>query len=326
MSKQIWSAKLLKRTGNLYSSEFGPIRKPPALYFCGMQRIAYVFLRLVIVLFRWLPFRLLYLLSDGLAFLLQHVVRYRKKVIADNLYRAFPEKTKAEIREITRKSYQNLTDVLLETLKSFTLPIEEITRRCRPVNPELLNRYLDVNQPLILTGTHLGNWEYSGLSMPTTFHGSTITAYKPLSNKAMENFLNRSRARTGMELVQMDDVYRVMRKRSAEAVVFLLLSDQSPSSRKSAHWVSFFGRQTASLPGVDVLSRKFVYPVLYYRTERLRRGFYEIVFEEICSDPGIMPEESITQCYTKLLERDIRKQPGQWLWSHRRWKMAPQQG
>ena len=286
-----------------------------------MQSIAYFFLRVIVILFRWLPFRLLYLLSDGLALLLQHLFRYRKTVIADNLRRAFPEKTEHEIRDITRKSYRNLTDVLLETLKSFSLSVEEITRRCRPVNPELLNRYLDQNQPLILAGTHLGNWEYSGVSLPTAVHGPTITAFKSVKNKDMEGFLNRARGRSGMKLVQMEEFYRVMRKHSGGAAVFLLLTDQSPSSRKSAHWVPFLGQSTAHLPGVDVLSRKFGCPVLYYRTERLRRGFYEIVFEEICSDPSIMPEEGITKAYAQILERDIRKQPEQWLWSHRRWKM-----
>lgn len=286
-----------------------------------MQRIAYFFLQVIIGLFRWLPFRFLYLLSDGLAFLLYYVIRYRKKVIADNLRRAFPEKTDKEIRDITRKSYLNLTDVLLETLKSFTLPVEEVTRRCRPVNPELLNRYLDQSKPLILVGTHLGNWEYSGLSMPPAFHGATITAFKPVKNKAMEDFLNRARGRAGMEMVHMEEFYRVMRKRSGEAAVFILLADQSPSSRKSAHWVPFFGGSTAHLPGTDVLSRKFGCPVLYYRVERLRRGFYEIVYEEICSDPSVMPEKGITLAYAQLLERDIRKQPEQWLWSHKRWKM-----
>ena len=291
------------------------------MYFCAMQRIAYFSLRIVIVLFRWLPFRALYILSDGIAFLLCHVIRYRKNVIADNLQRAFPEKTKSEIRDITRESYRSLSDVLVETLKSFSMSVGALTHRCRPVNPELLNRYLDRNQPVILAGTHLGNWEYSGLTMPPAFHGITIGAFKPLRNKKMEHFLNLARAKTGMEMVRMDDVYRVMRLRSSEAAVFLLLADQSPSSRKSAHWVSFFGQQTAFLPGVDVLSRKFVCPVVYYRTERLRRGFYEIVFEEICSDPNAMPEKGITRAYAQLLERNIRQRPEQWLWSHRRWKM-----
>lgn len=259
-----------------------------------------------------------------MAILLYNVVGYRKKVISDNLRRAFPNKNESEIKDITRKCYRNLTDVLFETLKSFTLPVEEATRRCKPLNPELLNQYLDQKRPLILVGSHLGNWEYTGITMPPVFHGTTITAFKPVRNKLMEDFLNRARGRTGMEMVHMEDFFRVMRKRSNEAAIFILLADQSPSSRKSAHWVDFFGQSTASLPGPDVLGRKFGCPVLYYRTVQVRRGFYEITFEEISAQPSTMPEKGITQAFASMLEKDIRQQPEQWLWSHKRWKMKPE--
>lgn len=276
-------------------------------------------------LFGMIPFRAMYIISDGLAFLLYRIVGYREKVIYENLRRAFPEKTEVEIQHAVRQFYCNLTDVLLESFRTPSIPIEEAVRRCRPMNPEVVNHYLDQNRPVILTGSHLGNWEYGGLTIPPSFHGTTITAFKPLTNKSMEGFLNRTRARTGMELVAMEDFFRTMRRRNGEAVVFLLLSDQSPANRKSAHWIPFFGQSTAFLPGAEVLSRKFDYPVLYYRTERTRRGFYEIYFEEICAAPAAMPEKGITEVYARILERDIRRRPEQWLWSHKRWKMKPEE-
>lgn len=285
--------------------------------------IGYFSLRIFVQIFRLVPFRALYALSDALAFLLFDVISYRRKVVFDNLRRAFPEKNENEIGQIARAAYRNLSDVTLETFKSFSMPYAEIERRCPCLNPEILNKYLDQNQSLILSGSHLANWEYSGLTMPPAFHGATVTAYKPLTNKTMDAYLNRARARTGMEMVAMDEVFRAMRRRDKgqPPAVFLLLSDQSPSSRKSAHWVDFFGHPTASLPGADVLARKFGFPVLYYQVRRVRRGFYEIVFSEICADPSTATETSITQAFARHLEADIRAQPEQWLWSHKRWKM-----
>jgi KDO2-lipid IV(A) lauroyltransferase len=273
-------------------------------------------------IFKIVPFWALYLLSDGLAFVLYHVVRYRKKVVFENLRKSFPEMSGAEIAQIARSAYRNLTDVTLETLKSFSLPTAEIERRAMCLNPDLVNQYLDRGQSVILMGSHLGNWEYSGITMPTQFHGTTVTAYKPLSNKKMDLYINEARARTGMKLVPMDDLYREMRKQAGQTSVFVLLSDQSPSSRKSAHWMPFLGRETACLPGGDVLGRKMGLPVLYYRTIRAnRRGFYEIEFSELCADPSQAEEMDITRIYCKHLEADIREYPEQWLWSHKRWKM-----
>ena len=157
--------------------------------------------------------------------------------------------------------------------------------------------------------------------MPPAFHGATITAYKPMTNKKMDAYMNRARSRQGMEMIAMDEVFRTMRKRAQDSTVFILLADQSPSSRKSAHWVNFFGRETASLPGADVLGRKFNMPVLYYSATRVKRGYYKIRFQELLPDPSQASEQEITRLYAAMLEADIRNRPEQWLWSHKRWKM-----
>lgn len=285
--------------------------------------IGYFFLRLFIELFRLVPFRLLYVMSDGLAFLLYRVAGYRKKVVLDNLRRSFPDKDEAEIRRLARLSYRNLADITLESVKYFTASVPEMKRRCPVLNPEVVNRYLDRSQPVILTGSHYNNWEITGISMPPTFHGTTITAFKPLSNKHIDRYLNRARSRTGMEMVSMEDMFKVMRRRASEPVVWILLADQSPSSRKSAHWVEFLGQETAALPGSDVLARKFNFPVLYYHVSRVKRGYYEVTFSDLCPEPATMPETEITRIYNRTLEAHIREQPENWLWSHKRWKIRP---
>ena len=289
-----------------------------------MDRISYFFTRLVVELFRLMPFWLLYRLSDGLAFLLYRIVGYRRRVVWDNLRRSFPEKTDAELAPVARSFYRNLTDVMLETLKSYTLSIPEIKRRCPVLNVEVVNQYLDRGQSVILSGSHYGNWEYTGITMPPLFHGTAVTAFKAISNRHMNDYVNHTRERTGMVMVGMDQMFTAMRQREREGnlSVYILLSDQSPSSRKSAHWVEFLGQDTASLPGMDVLARKFNFPVLYYEVRRLRRGFYEVEFSEICANPAEAGETNITQAYARHLENIIRRQPEPWLWSHKRWKMT----
>ena len=287
-----------------------------------MQHISYFFLRLFVELFRFLPFRVMYILSDALAFVLLRVVGYRKQVILDGLRRAFPEKTEAEIWQITRRSYQNLADTTLETFKLFTLSLAEVERRCPCRNPELVNQYLDQGRSIILSGSHFCNWEISGLSIPLGFHGATVTAYKPLTNKVIDRYLNRNRSRAGMEMVSMEATFSEMRRRREQPTAFILLADQSPSSPKSAHWVEFLGRDSASLPGVDVLARKFNCPVLYFNVQRLRRGYYEVRYEMVWENPAEAAERDITRAYAQHLEAIIRAQPENWLWSHKRWKIA----
>lgn len=287
-----------------------------------MQRFGYFTLLFAVKLFRFIPFGVLYRLSNGLAFLLFRVIGYRKKVVLDNLKSVFPDKTAAEIDQIARLSYRNLTDLALETLKGFSMSKAEIERRCPCLNPELVNAYLDRSQSVIISGSHYNNWELACLSIPNGFHAPAVTAYKPLTNKVINHYFNQNRARGGMQMVNMEDVFSAMRKRRAETAAWMLVADQSPSSRKSAHWVSFLGQDTASLPGVDLLARKFDYPVLYFHIERVRRGYYQVTYEELWPTPAQASEMDITRAYTQRVEREIYARPENWLWSHKRWKIV----
>lgn len=286
-----------------------------------MEKVAAVLLRLVAQGFRLLPWSALPSMADGLAFVLYRVVGYRKKVVFDNLRNAFPEKSDTEIEKIARLSYQNLCDVTLETIKSFHAPLHEIERRCPCMNPEILNHYLDQGQTVLVTGSHYCNWELACLTIPVGLHGMAVTVYKPLSNKTVDVYYNQSRARGGSLLAAMDEVFAVMRKRRGDPSAFLFLSDQSPSSRKSAHWVKFLNQDSAFLPGVDVLARKFNYPVLHFQLRRIKRGFYELHYRPLFTEPEQAAEGDITRAYAALIESEIKAQPENWLWSHKRWKM-----
>ena len=76
-----------------------------------------------------LPFRALYILSDGFYFLMRHLVHYRRKVVRKNLKNSFPEKSKAELREIEREFYHYICDYMLEEIKMMRMSFEDLSRR-----------------------------------------------------------------------------------------------------------------------------------------------------------------------------------------------------
>lgn len=289
-----------------------------------MAKLSFFFLRILVELLRLLPFRALYVFSDFLAFLLYRVIGYRKAVIRESLSIAFPEKSAEELKFIVRETYRNLTDVSLETIKSFTTPIPELQKRCQVLNPEIIAEVLNQGQSVMLAGSHVNNWEYAALSMPFCFDQPMYAVYKPMTNKVIENYMTLKRGRGGIVPIPMDGVLSVMRKQQRTVASYMFISDQSPSSRKRAHWVTFFGRPTACLPGTDVLSRTFDYPVFSYHIKRVKRGFYTVEYAPLWLDPKESTEGEITRLYNRLLEVEIRQSPESWLWSHKRWKMKPE--
>ena len=90
-----------------------------------MYYVVYGFLWLISLL----PLRVLYLLSEcfyGLAF---YIVKYRKKVVMNNLLIAFPEKTEKERIKIAKKFYRNFIDMFLETIKMLSVSDRQLTKR-----------------------------------------------------------------------------------------------------------------------------------------------------------------------------------------------------
>ena len=85
-----------------------------------------------------LPWRVLYIFSDGIAFLLKHVIKYRVDVVHQNLIIAFPNKTEKERKQIAYDFYQQFTDSFIETIKLLSISDKTFQKRFTS-NVEVLN-------------------------------------------------------------------------------------------------------------------------------------------------------------------------------------------
>lgn len=250
-----------------------------------------------------------------------HVFGYRKKVVAQNLRNAFPEKTEKEIRTIMRRFYRSFCDVLLETFKTLTISEQSAIKRCKltPDALQLFNRYADENKSIIIVMGHLGNWEWAGNTFSLQCRHHLYVVYHPLSNKHFNGLIYRMRTRFGTGLIAMKDTFREMVQHRAELDATAFIADQTPAP-DNAFWLTFLNQDTPVFQGTEKIARKMNYPVVYTRVERVKRGYYEISAETLFDEPGKTTDGEITAAHTRALEKDIQRQPESWLWSHRRWK------
>lgn len=288
-----------------------------------MQYFSYLLTRGMVEFIGLLPLSVIYRISDLLGWLF-FKFGYRKAVVYGNLRRCFPEKSEAEIHEIARTSYQNLADVTLESIKGSTMPVADLESRYQYRDAEILNQFLRTGRSVMLTGGHFNNWEWAVLTVAKEFHGLTFGVYKRMSNKYLNDYFFKTRDRSEkMVLTEMKETYAAVEQHNSDGSVFILVSDQSPSNRATAQWVEFLGQKTACLPGVDVISRQHNFPVVFFHTERVGRGRYEMSFSLVLENAAATEPSEINQKVAAALEEKIRQNPGSWLWSHRRWKMQP---
>lgn len=160
-----------------------------------MQYLIYIIFLISIYFFAIVPFWILYTYSNIVSFLFYHVFKYRKKVILSNLRNSFPEKSEKEIRAIAKGTYRNLIDIVVESLKTFTMSTKEVKKRFKILNPEILDEYHNKGQSVIGVTGHYGNWEWGAMAGSLQINHRAIAIYKPLSNKYIDNFIKRTRDR-----------------------------------------------------------------------------------------------------------------------------------
>ena len=269
-----------------------------------------------------LPLALLYALAGPLYLVLNYVVRYRRKVILENLRNSFPEKSPKEIRKIKNRYYWHLTQIAVEMVKMLVLPRKVLQYRYRCSNPELVNRYFEEGRSVILMSSHYNNWEWMILALDEMFKHHGVGVGKPNTDKVFEKLVNRARTRYGTEVVFADTVRETFERYESQhiPVAYMMLSDQSPNSKKRCYVTDFLHQRTGVIFGAEHFARKYNIPVLYYEVIKERMGKYRVDIQPITDTPNDCAEYAITQQYVELLEQTIRRKPQYWLWSHRRWK------
>lgn len=272
-----------------------------------------------------LPFWVLYGISDFAFFLLFHVLKYRKKVVLENLRNSFPDKNEKEIHEIAKGFYHHLADVFIEFFKGISISSEEVKERVQINNLEVVQKYLDKGIPVIFVGGHQGNWEWAIHSV--SLHGVNLdVVYQKLSSPFFDKLTYEIRSRFGAFLIERKDTIKVTIERKDKPRAICLAADQIPSHLKSAYWTNFLNQDSAFFTGPERIARKFDYPVIFMEFVRKARGFYDMNLSEIVSPPyENLALNEILDRFVQTLDASIKQNPSSYLWSHRRWKHKREQ-
>lgn len=273
-----------------------------------------------------LPWSFLYILSDILALLIYHVIRYRRKVVRENLTNAFPHKSKEEIVAIEQKFYQHFADYIVETIKLLHVSDQEMQQRLVIENLEELRELIDSGESGYLLLGHYANWEWV-TSLTMGVHSSAIIAqvYRPLKNKVMDMLFLKIRGRFNSVGVAKNDTYRTLVRWRKEQKQFLIgvMADQTPSAQNIHYWTHFLHQQTPVFTGIERIAKKLGGYVVYLDITKTGRGMYKGRFTVITTKPEETSPNYITETYIRLFEKTILREPAYWLWTHKRWKYKP---
>jgi KDO2-lipid IV(A) lauroyltransferase len=248
------------------------------------------------------------------------LIRYRTKVVRENLRNSFPEKSEIELISIEKKFYHHFFDLIIESIKSISITENQMRKRLVFKNVEMFNKYFDQNKSVVLTVSHYGNWEWGILGVSLAAKQKMMGVYKIINDSFFNNLMNTTRGRFGADLVEMKDSLRHIISTKEKCKIIGLLADQSPVKNESNYWTTFLNQESSVYLGPEKISTKMNYPVLFCKIQKVKRGRYELYLEELCTNPEKTTKGEITSLYLRKSEQTINENPEFWLWTHRRWK------
>lgn len=280
-----------------------------------MYYIIYGFLWLI----SKLPWRVIHFLADCFYGLFFYIIKYRRKIVMSNLAIVFPEKTEKERWRIAKGFYHNFIDTFLETIKFISITKEQVFKRSSG-NFDLVNNLLAKGYNIHLMAGHQFNWEFVNGLFPLSIKAPFVAIYMPISNKHLERIFFNFRKRFGTVLIAAPDFKNKMHRIFSSQYTFGLAADQNPGDPRNAYWMNFFGRPVPFVTGPAKGAVKNKTAVVMVGIQKIKRGYYQFNMKLLAENGSSFTPQELTILYRNALEDVVRKDPSNYLWSHRRFK------
>jgi KDO2-lipid IV(A) lauroyltransferase len=250
--------------------------------------------------------------------------RVHRRVADTNLATAFPKRTTAERRAITRAMFMHFGRLLLELLRFSTLSPEGMRRIIEFEGEERARAaYAQGKGVLFFTG-HFGYWEVHAIGHGLALQPIGVLA-RALDNPMLNTLLEQVRSKTGNWVIYRQGAVRKVLRALASGQGVALLIDQHLHS-PDAIYVDFFERPAATTSMLAALALRTGAPVVPVFALPMAGGRYKLIYEHPVPPPDQDSPDAIrefTQRCTDVLEMYVRRYPSYWLWMHRRWRDAP---
>ena len=280
-----------------------------------------------------LPLGVHYFFSGILAFILRKIVRYRYSIITTNIARSFPQMKYPQIRQLTKRYYSYMCDLFFESVWDYAHSADAIRKRVSVSGVEVVDNLQKKYGHVLLVMGHCGNWEMvSGMMIPdkdrtpdSYSSNPTYMVYKAAESEFSDIIFKKLRMHEYRKfhtlggVVESKQVLRHALKNKDSKAIYIMIADQNAIGKHDPI-VDFLNQKTYMLPGPDFLATRLKMPAVYLRMDMISRGRYHIEYEKISEPSENRGEYYVTREFARLLEEDIKKNPVNWLWSHKRWK------
>lgn len=293
-----------------------------------LDRVVYGAVRVAICVVQALPRPLCERWARGLSGVLANRLRIRRTVVRDNLHIAYPEMTPAERRDTAQAMWEHLLLMVVEIAHANRVIHKTTWRKhLRIHGMEQIVRLLWLDRPKVILSGHYGNFELAAYLFGL-FGLRIFSVARELDNPLLDRFVTAFRESRGQRILPKKGSAPDVSEALAANGAIGLLGDQAAGPKGC--WVEFFGRPASVHKAIGLFAVSSGAPIMVCSATRRHGLFdYDLRIEGTADPAEAGPEtaglKEVSQWYTALLERSIRRAPEQYWWVHRRWRGEPPQ-
>lgn len=253
----------------------------------------------------------------------------RHRVALDNLRKAYPEKSEAEIEAIALDMWGNMARlgaeyIFLDQLFDYIPDVRTDGRIEVSGKETFLKLAAEKDRPHIIFTAHLGNFEL--LPVAGAAFGLNVTAmFRPPNNPYIAEYVfsTRQSKMGGLLASRAGAAFALARILEAGGNIGVLVDQKFQYGIRT----QFFGRECETSPLVPKLAKQYDCDVYPARCIRLPGNRFRLVLQEKLELPrtgeGQIDVAATAQRLTDVVEQWVREDPGQWMWFHKRWNITP---
>ena len=279
--------------------------------------IEFLFIIILFVIFKFLGFKLASNLGSFIGGLLGPFFRSKKKIIS-NIKKALPEIGEKNIEIISKKMWKNYGRILSEYVFIKNFRNSKNDKIISVEGQEILDKIKNTKEPVVFISGHFNNFELMAMQIEKS--GINLAAiYRPLNNIFLNKIMERIRKKyiCRKQIKKGSSGTRDLLKSFKKNYSIALMIDQRVSEGIRCE---FFGQPALTTTIPAQLFKKFGCKIVPVYVERINGIFFKIKVSEPINFSKESSIEEITLDLNKWLERMILINPGQWIWSHNRWK------
>ena len=270
-----------------------------------------------------IPDKIVQMTGKALGSLFYLVDARHRRIVRRNIKFAIPEMGASEIRDNSKRVFQNAAISFLEIIQMSRMSAENILKRVSIKGGEHLLEAKHSKAGAIVISAHFGNWEMAHVFGSCFLKEPLVLVARKIRPSKANDWLNRLRGRFGSEVLDKNSALPKMIRALRTGRILGLLVDQGTLLSDGVE-IEFFGKKTNATPAAAVLARRYRVPVIPVFCYRREDGTLQIEVREPLKLQETEDYQSDIQRNTQIMmdsiERVIRQHPDQWFWFHKRWK------